>query len=199
MTKQLRVYIYLLMSVVNIGLCIVIILLASIREPKTIGQVLILSDIAKESTIEGQPRTLVKGIIKMKEKEETNVEPANSYQTLIDTFSAEEKKMLYQVTFAESGNQSIKGQRAVMESILNRMLHKDFPNSLEEVLSQKGQFSTWPACKKGEYNSNQELALSLVYSESPILPSYKYVYFGTDKHSYGKDYLEIEDHWFGRK
>lgn len=199
MTKQLRIYLYLLSNIISMLLCVVIMLLASVKEPETIGQVIILSDIAEEkSVIDGQQRLLVKGIVKKKIVEEKII-PLNNYQNLIENLDFEEKELLYRVTFAESGNQSIKGQRAVMESVLNRILNENFPNDLKSVITQEGQFSTWPACKEGKYNDEQVLALSLVYSEKPVLPNYNYVYFGTNKQSYGKDYLEIEDHWFGQK
>lgn len=121
----------------------------------------------------------------------------NPYTALIDGLSEDEKYMIYQITFLESGNQSMEGQRAVIEVILNRVLSDKFPNSVQGVLSQSGQFSTWSYMNSRSHNSTQEEALQLVYTESPVLGSTSYVYFSTGKFSWAHNYVQIGAHWFG--
>lgn len=121
----------------------------------------------------------------------------NPYAALIDGLSEDEKYMIYQITFLESGNQSMEGQRAVIEVILNRVLSDKFPNSVQGVLSQSGQFSTWSYMNSKSHNSTQEEALQLVYTESPVLGSTSYVYFSTGKFSWAHNYVQIGAHWFG--
>ena len=54
-----------------------------------------------------------------------------------------EKDLLARIVMLESGNQSDKGQQAVVEVIFNRIYSDEWPDTLYDVLSQKRQFSTW--------------------------------------------------------
>ena len=44
---------------------------------------------------------------------------------------------------AEAGNQDLKGKRLVVDAILNRVDSDRFPNSITEVITQSGQFSSY--------------------------------------------------------
>ena len=50
---------------------------------------------------------------------------------------------LSRVIFAEAGNQTLKGQMAVGNVVLNRVESDLFPDTIVKVLSQRNQFSTW--------------------------------------------------------
>ena len=50
---------------------------------------------------------------------------------------------LSRVIFAEAGNQTLKGQMAVGNVVLNRVESDLFPDTIVAVLSQRNQFSTW--------------------------------------------------------
>jgi len=50
---------------------------------------------------------------------------------------------LSRVIYAESGNQSLEGQMAVGNVVMNRVANPIFPNTIREVLAQKNQFSTY--------------------------------------------------------
>ena len=50
---------------------------------------------------------------------------------------------LSRVIYAESGNQSLEGQMAVGNVVMNRVAHPAYPNPVEGVLAQKNQFSTY--------------------------------------------------------
>lgn len=127
----------------------------------------------------------------------TEINPSLSpYIELIDNLTEYEKYLIYQITFAEAGNQTMEGQRAVIEVIFNRVLSDKFPNTVEGVLSQKGQFSTWKMRDSVEHNAQQVEALQLVYTEAPQLES-NYLIFSTKQQSYGKNYIKIDDQWFG--
>jgi spore germination cell wall hydrolase CwlJ-like protein len=52
-----------------------------------------------------------------------------------------DRELLARVVKREAGNQSDKGQQAVVEVILNRVKSKRFPNTIRGVVYQKGQFS----------------------------------------------------------
>lgn len=53
-----------------------------------------------------------------------------------------EKKMLMKVAQAEAGNQGIDGMWLVMSVVMNRVGSRSFPDSIEEVIFQKGAFSS---------------------------------------------------------
>ena len=127
---------------------------------------------------------------------DTECAPLSPYVDLIDTLTDDEKYLIYQITFLEAGNQSMEGQRAVVEVILNRVLSDEYPDTVEGVLSQSGQFTTWPYCNSKSHNEEQEEALQLVYEEEPVL-TLDYLMFSRGKFSWGRNYIKIGDHWFG--
>lgn len=122
------------------------------------------------------------------------------YKDLIENLTDYEKELIYKITFAEAGNQEEEGQRAVIEVILNRVISDNFPNTIEEVLSQKHQFTTWKIRNKIKQNDQDKIIsiLELVANEEPILPSLDYLFFARRKQTkYAIDFIKIQDHWFG--
>ena len=127
---------------------------------------------------------------------DTECAPLSPYTDLIDTLTDNEKYLIYQITFLEAGNQSMEGQRAVVEVILNRVLSDKYPDTVEGVLSQSDQFTTWSYRNSKSHNEEQEEALQLVYEEEPVL-TLDYLMFSRGKFSWGRNYIKIGDHWFG--
>ena len=126
----------------------------------------------------------------------TDSEILSPYYDLIESLTDDEKYLIYQITFLEAGNQSIDGQRAVIEVILNRVLSDKYPDTVEGVLSQSGQFTTLICRNCKSHNEEQEDALELVYTEAPVL-TLDYLMFSRGKFSWGKNYIKIGNHWFG--
>lgn len=118
----------------------------------------------------------------------------------IDNLTDTEKDLICRIAIRETGNQCEEGKRAVIEVILNRVKDENFPNSVEGVLSAPGQFSTWKLRHKvtSEQLENMMLVLEMVRDNEPILAG-NYVYFDGVKHSYGKNYIKIQGHWFGTR
>lgn len=54
-----------------------------------------------------------------------------------------ELELLAQLVEAEAGNQDLTGKRLVVDVVLNRVDCELFPDTIEEVIKQPGQFSTW--------------------------------------------------------
>jgi N-acetylmuramoyl-L-alanine amidase len=52
-------------------------------------------------------------------------------------------ELLCKVTMAESGNQGTQGQELVASVILNRLVSPNYPNTMQGVISQDKQFSSW--------------------------------------------------------
>ena len=55
----------------------------------------------------------------------------------------EEIELLGRIVQLECGHDIRESKYATIETIFNRIFDPRYPNTLEEVLSQKGQFSTW--------------------------------------------------------
>lgn len=62
-------------------------------------------------------------------------------------YSEEEIDLMAACIYFEAGNQSMEGKRLVADVILNRVASTRFPDTVVEVLSATGQFSTWKKIK----------------------------------------------------
>ena len=59
------------------------------------------------------------------------------------TLTADEIELVSRIVQLECGHDIKESKYATIETIFNRMFDPRYPNTVEEVLSQKGQFSTW--------------------------------------------------------
>lgn len=114
------------------------------------------------------------------------------------TVSEDDAILLEQIIWAEANNQSFKGQKACCEVIFNRVLSDEWPDTIYDVLSQKGQFVTWKSRSKARPTEVQSDVISEVLRETEtVLPDTSYVFFDT-KGVNGRDHVKIQDHVFGR-
>lgn len=99
-----------------------------------------------------------------------NVEPVKTEQIVgmipEPVFTESEEKALLKVAMAEAEGESIEGKALVMRVVLNRKEDPAFPNSIEDVVMQQGQFST---VANGRYSAADpddgcEEALELIIS-----------------------------------
>ena len=58
-------------------------------------------------------------------------------------YNADDLFWLSRVIYTESGNQPLEGKMAVGNVVMNRVNHPSFPGSIEGVLAQKNQFTTY--------------------------------------------------------
>ena len=114
------------------------------------------------------------------------------------TVSEYEGYLLERILWAEANDQSFEGQKAVIEVIFNRVRSKDWPDTIEGVLSQKSQFSTWKDRNRVTPTEIQSDVISEVLRETETVIPGDYVYFSTKKHKWMHDCFKIEDHYFGR-
>lgn len=56
-------------------------------------------------------------------------------------WSGEDGDILMKIAMAEAGKEGIEGKKLVIMVVLNRMQSENFPNTIKEVVFQKGQFS----------------------------------------------------------
>lgn len=85
----------------------------------------------------------VKEIHVLKMPEETVTEQESIESRDVPTYDSLE--MLAKCVQAEAGNQGLLGKRLVVDVILNRVDSDRFPNTVEGVISQRGQFSVYPS------------------------------------------------------
>ncbi len=64
-------------------------------------------------------------------------------------WDADDSQMLMKIAMAEAEGESIEGKALVMLVVLNRVWSDDFPDTIEEVIFQKNQFS--PVVEGGRY------------------------------------------------
>lgn len=69
--------------------------------------------------------------------------PANNINRWNIQLSLEEIELLGRIVQLECGYDIPESKFATIETIFNRVADARYPNTLTEVLSQKGQFSTW--------------------------------------------------------
>lgn len=75
-----------------------------------------------------------------KVKADEIVSPVNRWGIQL---TLEEVELLGRIVQLECGHDIQESKCATIETIFNRIFDPRYPNTLEEVLSQKGQFSTW--------------------------------------------------------
>lgn len=91
------------------------------------------------------------------------------------TMSKAELRELVSVIFLEAGTQSLRGQQAYAEVVLNRVIAKNFPNTVHDVLYQGTgtavpQFSAVPQIPAAAPTGMQYRAVALALSGPSILP-----------------------------
>ena len=135
------------------------------------------------------------------------VKQVNEYTSVVDTMTDKEYSELIRVMFLECRSEPFQGKVAVAEIVFNRVLSDYFPDTVHDVLSQRGQFATWHYIDKvdsiDEYNkeeSMQEIRDAInyaYYNGRSVLPSEKYVYFDTSGKN-GTNHFHIANHYFGK-
>lgn len=81
-----------------------------------------------------------------------------------------ETDTLARVIWLEARGEPFEGQQAVAEVVFNRMLSPAFPDTLDEVIYQEGQFSTAERVQSAEPTEAQYIAISTALSGPSILP-----------------------------
>lgn len=103
-----------------------------------------------------------------------------------------------QLVEAEAGNQSFDGKCAIVDVLLNRLESPDFPDTMEEVIFQEGQFSvtTNGAFDKAAWNM-QESDYKAVAYEYEMHSNKTWLYFNNTENVSGSgEICQIGDHYF---
>lgn len=103
---------------------------------------------------------------------------------------------MFKVTRAEAGANSKEGQQNVVYVIFNRINSEKFPNTLVEVIFQKGQFSvvsngSWNKVEISEELKANVIEAYLLYSEKNNAQGA--LYFGAGQKTGGSQYLFTDE------
>lgn len=110
----------------------------------------------------------------------------------------DDMEMLAQLVEAEAGNQDLIGKRLAVDVVLNRVDSEQFPDTVEEVIFQKNQFSVIKngAFDRAAWTISDECyeAVELEYEERT---NYEVLFFSRGRSKYAKHHFKHQDHWFG--
>lgn len=96
------------------------------------------TDVSKDKTPLGKEKSKkTLSDKKNAKKVEKKADATEEKSTSVIKYTDEEFKILVCVTFLEAGNQSYKGKLATANAVINRVLSKNFPNSIKGVIYQK--------------------------------------------------------------
>lgn len=107
----------------------------------------------------------------------------------------EDVKLIALVTNAEAEGESEYGMRLVIDTILNRVDSKDFPNTVSDVVYQRGQYdSMW----NGRANKVkvEDYICDLVVQEMQNRTDPNVRFFRTKHYGYGTPYTKVGHHYF---
>lgn len=124
--------------------------------------------------------------------------PANIIyaEPYIPEYSKEEIELIALVTMAEAEGEPEEGKRLVIDTILNRVDHEYFPNTVSEVIYQKGQFtSMWNGRSNRCYVSDD--ICKLVNEEIESRTNTDVIFFHAGIYpSYGSPIVQVGNHYF---
>lgn len=92
-----------------------------------------------------------------------------------EEITAEERELLARVVYAEANTETLEGQIAVAQVVLNRVRSESFPDTVSEVIYQERQFSTAPILGSVVPNEANYEAVDAAF-ETEVVP-YEVLYF----------------------
>lgn len=119
----------------------------------------------------------------------------------IEGVTEDEVNLIAMIVIAEAEGESDIGKRLVADTVLNRMLSSDFPDTIESVIYQNNAFSPIKSgraekCK----NKITDEIIKLVRSEIVKRTNTEVLYFRTNNYSkYGTPLFKEGNHYFSGK
>ena len=129
-------------------------------------------------------------------KTANNITLVNSTET--DTFNHNDYEYMAKCVLAEAGNQDEYGKRLVIDVILNRTENTAFPNTVNDVINQSGQFEV--VSNGTIYNQiPDDYIYNLIDQEINNRTDSEILYFKTlGYHSFAEPVLNHEAHYFSK-
>lgn len=110
--------------------------------------------------------------------------------------SQEEVDLISRVVMTEAESEPFEGKLYVVDTILNRVDSKRFPNTVHEVIYQSWQFTSMWDGRYDRCSSNPELN-NMINDEYENRTNRDVVFFTADKYGeYGKPSFRIGNHYF---
>lgn len=113
------------------------------------------------------------------------------------TISETERDELAKLIYFEAGSQSVEGQQAVAEVVLNRVVSSQFPASVHDVIFQKGQFPPSQFLDRANPTLEQYDAIDNALYQTSILPLD--VVFFSENAENSRIWGQIDGHVFCRE
>lgn len=131
-------------------------------------------------------------------EEEPVIEYQESSDTTTTTITDQEIELIALVTMAEAEGESEEGKRLVIDTVLNRVDHERFPDTIEEVIYQPSQFSSmWNGRVDRCYVD--EAICELVREEIENRTNSEVMFFTAGRYSkYGEPMFIEGNHYFSR-
>lgn len=108
----------------------------------------------------------------------------------------EQLDLLERCVMAEGGGESYECQVAIACVIINRVLSDKYPDSVDEVIKQKGQFSTWPKMINRMVPTNEVKQAVREALTTEVIPE-NVLYFRAGRyHKWGSRYCRIDGTYF---
>ena len=126
-------------------------------------------------------------------EEPSDVEIVNEYREILNNMTAEDFEALSEVVYWESARAACSHDVnvAVVETVMNRVLSPDFPNTVYKVCRQKGQFYRKAIPSKASREAIDDAIAQVYIVGRTVLPSTDYIYFATKMQSIAKDHIWI--------
>jgi len=142
----------------------------------------------------------------------TSIDPdgvgQHEYTEILQNASDEDIEMLERVVFNEAGRcEDWRLRLAVVETVLNRCLADEWPDTIAKVCKQKNQF----ACRRipasatdYELEGVSDAILHVILEGRTVLPSTQYTFFAIGKQKEATDHIYLGDSrkwqhmWFGK-
>ena len=113
-----------------------------------------------------------------------------------DYISDEDMVLLALLTMAEAEGESEEGKRLVIDTVLNRVDSEYFPNTISEVIYQKGQFSSMHNGRVDRVDITKEV-VTLIEEEMRTRTNNEVMYFHARNYGkYGVPMFSVGNHYF---
>lgn len=128
----------------------------------------------------------------------TAAETAPPVEEWVCPLTDEEVELIALLTMAEAESECEYGQRLVIDTVLNRMDSENFPDTVNDVVYQKNQYSSMTGERVTRCWVKEELC-ELVRSELKERTDYDVVFFRTKHyHTFGTPLFQVGAHYFSK-
>lgn len=116
-----------------------------------------------------------------------------------DIFMDEDINLIALITMAEAESESEYGKRLVIDTVLNRVDSKSFPNTIHDVVYQSGAFTPITNGRLNRCYVRDDIK-KLVYEEIKDRTNYEVVFFQMYNYSpYGTPLFKVGSHYFSKE